>query len=76
MSQVLPFNKVEMWHGHPDLYMNKLQEILKTTDDNDIGFFVKIETKYPDEIKEKQNFYICSIYIKTKDYKNKYIKFT
>ena len=23
MSQPLPFDENEMWHGHPDLYMNK-----------------------------------------------------
>ena len=25
MSQMLPYDEIEMWHGHPDLYMNKLQ---------------------------------------------------
>ena len=28
MSQMLPYDEIEMWHGHPDLYMNKLEEIL------------------------------------------------
>ena len=42
-----------MWHGHPDLYMNKLDEILKTTDDSDIGYFVEADLKYPDNKKEK-----------------------
>ena len=23
MSQMLPFVEIEMWHGHPDLYLNK-----------------------------------------------------
>ena len=36
-SQILPYD--EMWHGHPDLYMNWLEEILNTPDDSDIGFF-------------------------------------
>ena len=27
MSQPLPYDEIEMWHGHPDLYMDKLQEI-------------------------------------------------
>ena len=26
MSQPLPTDKIEMWHGHPDLYMNKLEK--------------------------------------------------
>ena len=30
MSQPLPYDKIEMWHGHPDLYMNNLEEILCT----------------------------------------------
>ena len=25
ISQPLPFDEIEMWHGHPDLYMNKLE---------------------------------------------------
>ena len=39
MSQVLPHDEIEMWHGHPDLYMKKLEEKLNTPDDADIGFF-------------------------------------
>ena len=27
MSQPLPYDEIEMWQGHPDLYMNKLEEI-------------------------------------------------
>ena len=37
MSQMLPYDEIEMWHGHPDLYMNWLEEILNTPDDNEIG---------------------------------------
>ena len=37
MSQMLPYDDTEMWHGHPDLYMNWLEEILNTPDDSDIG---------------------------------------
>ena len=37
MSQILPYDDIEMWHGHPDLYMNWLEEILKTPDDSDNG---------------------------------------
>ena len=22
MSQMLPYDEIKMWHGHPDLYMN------------------------------------------------------
>ena len=37
MSQFLPYDEIEMWHGHPDLYMNWLEEILNTPDDSEIG---------------------------------------
>ena len=36
MSQLLPYDKIEMWHGHPDLHMNKVEKILNT-DDSGIG---------------------------------------
>ena len=54
---MLPCDKNEMWHGHPDLYVNKLEEILNTPDDSDIGYFVEVDLKYPDNIKEEtKNF--------------------
>ena len=34
ISQPLPYDEIEMWHGHPDLYLNKLEEILNTPDDS------------------------------------------
>ena len=37
MSQMLPYDEIEMWHGHRDLYMIWLEEILNTSDDNEIG---------------------------------------
>ena len=60
MSQPLPYDEIEMWHGRPDLYTNKLQEILKTPDDSDIGYFIEVDLRYPDKIKEKtKNFPFC-----------------
>ena len=57
MSQLLPFDQIEMWHGHPDLYMNWLEKILNTSEDNEIGYFLEVGLKYPDNIKEKtKNF--------------------
>ena len=53
MSQMLPYDEIEMWHGHPDLYMNWLEEILNTPDDNEIGYFLEVDLKYPDNTKEK-----------------------
>ena len=45
MSHLLPFDEIEMWHGHPDLYMNKLEDILNTPDDSDIGYFIETDLK-------------------------------
>ena len=61
MSQMLPSDNIEMWHGHPNLYMNWLEEILNTSDDSDIGSFLEADLKYPDSIKEKtKNFPFCT----------------
>ena len=60
MCQPLPYEEIEMWHGHPDLYMNWLEEILNTRDDSDIGHFIEVDLRYPDNIKEKtKNFPFC-----------------
>ena len=60
MSQMLPYDEIEMWHGHPDLYMKKLEEVLNTPDDSDIGCFIEVDLEYPDNIKEKtKNFPFC-----------------
>ena len=52
MSQMLPYDEIELWHGPSDLYMNKLEELSNTPDDNYIGYFVEFDIKYPDGIKE------------------------
>ena len=60
MSQPLPFDEIEMWHGHPDYYMNKLEENLYTPDDNDVEHFIEVDLKYLDNIKEKtKSFPFC-----------------
>ena len=60
MSQMLPYDEIEMWHGHPDLYMNWLEELLNTPDDNEIVYFLEVDLKYPDNIKEKtKSFPFC-----------------
>ena len=57
MSQMLPCDEIEMWHGDPDNYWNWLEEILNTPYDNEIGYFLEVDLKYPDNIKEKtKNF--------------------
>ena len=57
MSEYLTYDEIQMWHGQLDLYINKLKEILNTTDESDIGYFVQVDLRYPDNIKVKtKNF--------------------
>ena len=58
MSQMLPYDEVEMCHGHPDLYMNWLDEILNTPDDSDIGYLVEVDLIYSDNIKKQRIFHL------------------
>ena len=53
MSEYLPYDDIEMWHGHPDLCMDKLADILNTEDDILYGYFVEVDLKYPDKLKQK-----------------------
>ena len=53
MSQPLPYDEIEMWHGQPDKYCNWLVENLNTLDYSDIGYFIEVDLRYPDNIKEK-----------------------
>ena len=39
---MLPYDEIEMWYGHPYLYMTKLKEILNTPDDSDIGYIIEV----------------------------------
>ena len=60
MSQFLPYDEIEKCHGDPDKYWNWLDEILKTPDDEGIGYFVEVGPKYPDDIKVKtKKFPFC-----------------
>ena len=57
MSQFLPYDEIEMWHGHPDKYWKWLDEILNTPDDSEIGYFLEVDLKYPDNIKQKTKYF-------------------
>ena len=57
MSQFLPYDEIEIWHGHPDKYWNWLEEILNTPDDSEIGYFLEVDLKYPDNIKQKTKYF-------------------
>ena len=54
MSQMLP---------HVEIKIEKvicLEEILNSPDNNEIGYFIEVDLKYPDNIKEKtKNFTFC-----------------
>ena len=57
MSQMLPYDEIKIWHGHPDKYWNWLEEILNTPDDSEIGYFFEVDLKYPDNIKQKTKYF-------------------
>ena len=51
MSEPLPYDEIKIDNSV------KLEDILNTPDDSDIGYFVEVDLKYPDNIKEKtKNF--------------------
>ena len=51
MSQYLPYDEIKF-----DKTV-KLEDILNSPDDNDIGYYVEVDLKYPDNIKQKtKNF--------------------
>ena len=45
MSEYLPYDETNFDRNV------KLEDILSTPDDNDIGYFVEVDLKYPDNIK-------------------------
>ena len=55
MSEPLPYDKIKFDRD------KKLENILKTPDDGDIGYFLEVDLKYPDNKKEKtKTFSVCS----------------
>ena len=53
ISESLPYDEIERWHGHPDLYLNKLVEIINTSDDSDFDYFLEVDLRYPANLKAK-----------------------
>ena len=72
--QMLPYDEIEVWYGHSDLYMNKLEELLKTPDEIDIGYFIDVDLKYSDMKKGKTKKFPFCPENKIID-KDKYIKY-
>ena len=58
ISEYIPYNKLERWRGHPEPYLNKLEDILNTPDGSDIGYFSEVDIKYSDEIKENTKVFL------------------
>ena len=51
MSQYLPYDEIKFNNTV------KLEDILNTPDDSDIGYFIELDLTYPNDIKEKtKNF--------------------
>ena len=48
MSQLLPYDENEFDRS------DKLEDILRTLDDSDIGYLVEVNLNYPDNIKGKK----------------------
>ena len=54
MSEPLPYDEIKFDNNL------KLEDILNTPDDSDIGYFIEVDLKYSDTIKEKKTFSIGS----------------
>ena len=53
MSESLLYDDIEMLQGHPGCYLDKQGDILNTEDNSDFGFFVEVDIKLSDVIKQK-----------------------
>ena len=51
MSQALPYDEIRFDKNV------KLEDILNTPDDSDIGYFIEVDLKYPDKIKQKTKLF-------------------
>ena len=51
MSQFLPYDEIKL---EKDIC---LEEILNTPDDSEIGYFLEVDLKYPDNIKQKTKYF-------------------
>ena len=57
MSQPLPYDEIKFDRSV------KVEDIINTPDDSGIGYFVEIDLKYPDEIKESFFHFVLRINI-------------
>ena len=69
MSQYLPYDEIKFDNNIT------LEDIINTPDDSDIGYFVEVDLKYPDNIKQKtKNFPFASVNKINFDNYNDYMK--
>ena len=54
MSQLFTYDEIKFDRNVP------LEDILNTLDDSDIDYFIEVDLKNPNNIKEKQKFPFCS----------------
>ena len=52
MSEPLPYDKIKFDNNV------KLEDILNTPDDGDIGYFIEVDLTYPDNINEKTKHFL------------------
>ena len=51
MSEYIPYDEIKFDRN------DKLEDILNTPDDSNIGYFIGVDLKYPDNIKEKTKIF-------------------
>ena len=53
MRQLPPYDETELWYAHTVLYKKKLEEEVSTSEDSDFGYFLEVDSRYRDNIKNK-----------------------
>ena len=43
-----------MWKGHPACYVDKLEDLINTSEDSDLGNFVEADKNHSDKKKKKR----------------------
>ena len=51
MSEPLPYEEIKLEN------IVKLEDILNTPDDSDNGYFIEVDLKYPDNIRQKTKYF-------------------
>ena len=51
-SEFLPYDEIKVDRN------NKLEDIVNTSEDSDIGYFIEVDLKYPDSFKKQEIFHL------------------